>query len=106
MEWLQQNPVCDRGDIEFLTNEVLQLKEVLTRKVREQQAMQSVLVVGAGGPNSTSTSGSGGRGHWQGSVPYLCIIMSLTQDNVKCLFLTRANSRSLQELDARNSDSR
>jgi hypothetical protein len=106
MEWLQQNPVCDRGDIKFLTNEVLRLKEVLTWKVREQQAMQLVLVVSAGGPNSTGTTGGEGRGHWQGSMPYLCIIMSLTQDNVKCLFLTRANLRSRQEVDARNSDSR
>jgi hypothetical protein len=104
MEWLQQNPVRDRGNIEFLTNEVLRLEEVLTRKVREQQELQSV--VGAGGQNSTSTSAGGGRGHWRGSVPYLCIIMSLTQDNVKCLFLTGANSRSRQELDARNTDTR
>ena len=44
MEWLQQNPVRDRGDIEFLTNEVLRLEEVLIRKVREQQAIQSVQV--------------------------------------------------------------
>jgi hypothetical protein len=32
--------------------------------------------------------------------------MCLTQDNIKCLFLTRANVRSRQQLDARNSDNR
>jgi hypothetical protein len=89
MEWLQQNPLCNHADIEFLTNEVLQVEDVLIRKASEQQ--------------QTSTKGCG---HWRGSVPYLRLIMCLTQDNVKCLFLTRANSRSRQELDAHNSDSR
>jgi hypothetical protein len=38
-------------------------------------------------------------------VPYLRIIMCLTRDDVKCLFLTRANTMSRAELDAaRNSD--
>lgn len=91
MEWLQQNPICDHADIEFLTNEVLRVEDVLIRKAREQQE---------------TNAGGGGRGHWRGSVPYLRLIMCLTQDNVKCLFLTRANSRSRQELDARNSDRR
>jgi hypothetical protein len=75
--------------IMLILNEVLRVEDVLIRKAREQQ--------------ETST---GGRGHWRGSVPSLCLIMCLTQDNVKCLFLTQANSRSRQELDARNSDSR
>jgi hypothetical protein len=96
MEWLQENPIRHKADIEFLTNEVLRVEEVLLRKAREEQEMQSAF----------SGGGGGGRGHWRGSVPYLRLIMCLTQDNVKCLFLTRANSRSRQELDARNSDSR
>jgi hypothetical protein len=94
MEWLQENPICHEGDIEFLTNEVLRVEGVLIRKAREQLEMQSAF------------GGGGGRGHWRGSVPYLRLIMCLTQDNVKLLFLTRANSRSRQELDARNSNSR
>ena len=93
MEWLQQNPVHEEGDIRFLTNEVLRLEDVLMRKANEQQQETQSPPVRAGG-------------HWRGCVPYLRIIMCLTQDNVKCLFLTRANSRSRQELDARNSDSR
>jgi hypothetical protein len=31
MEWLQVNPVCDPHDIEFLTNKVLRLCNVLER---------------------------------------------------------------------------
>jgi hypothetical protein len=95
-----------KATLNFSQTKYCASKKVLTRKVREQQTLQLVLVVGAGGPNSTSASGGGGRGHWQGSVPYFCISMSLTQDNVKCLFLTRTNSQSCQELDAQNSDSR
>jgi hypothetical protein len=47
MEWLQQNPVRNRGDIEFLTNKVMRLEEALTspRKARKCQAMQLVVVV-------------------------------------------------------------
>lgn len=101
-EWLHRNPVRDEKDIEFLTMEVLRLRNVLERRTEEQQ--QQVLTnAPAGVQRGTS---SGGRGHWRGSVPYLRIIMCLTQDNVKCLFLTRANSRSRQQLDARNCDNR
>jgi hypothetical protein len=106
MEWLQRNPIRDRGNIEFLRNKVFRLEDVLTRKAREQQEMQSALVVGGGGIAGSAGGCAGGRGHWQGALPYLRIIMSLTQDNVTCLFLTRANSRSREELDARNSDTR
>jgi hypothetical protein len=47
MKWLQQNPVRNRGDIEFFTNKVMRLEEALTspRNARECQAMQSVVVV-------------------------------------------------------------
>jgi hypothetical protein len=91
MRWLEQNPVCGEADVEFLTNEVLRLRAVLERQITE----------------TVSTSGVSGSGRsWRGAIPYLRIIMCLTQDNVKHLFLTRANARTRQELDARNSDSR
>ena len=89
--------MCDEVEIRLLGGEVLRLHNVLERRVQEQQALVSV-----GGGNGTS----GGRGRWEGCVPYLCVIMCLTQDRVKCLFLTRANSRSRQQLDARNSNNR
>ncbi len=107
MEWLERNPIRDGGDIEFLRNKVFCLEDSLTRKAREQQEMQSALVVGGGGNAGSAGGCAGGRGHWRGAVPYLRIIMSLTQGNVKCLFVTQANSRLRQELlDARNSDTR
>jgi hypothetical protein len=94
MEWLERNPFTTDADVEFLTNEVLRLRNVLLRKAREQDEQQQ------------ASAGRGGRGHWRGCVPYLRIIMCLTRDDVKCLFLTRANTRSRAELDARNSNTR
>jgi hypothetical protein len=76
MEWLERNPVRDAVDIEFLKGKVLRLEDVLRRSTQERsEAHLHVKLRGHGG--------SGGRGHWQGSVPYLCIIICLAQDNVK-----------------------
>ena len=89
MEWLERYPVVGAADIEFLRNEVMRLTDVWNRQVTE------------------ASSGGGGRGgHWRGAVPYLRMIMCLTEDNVKSLFLRRADSLSRQELDARNSQYR
>jgi hypothetical protein len=90
LEWLEHNPIRNDADIEFLTKEVLRLRDLLVR-VRQQQ----------------QEGNESGRGrNWRGIVPYLRVIMCLTQDNVKTLFLSRANTRSRQELDARNSELR
>ena len=94
MEWLERNPVSTDANVEFLTNEVLRLRDHLLRKAQEEQDQRQAIV------------GRGGSGHWRGCVPYLRVIMCLTRDDVKCLFLTRANTRSRAELDARNSDTR
>ena len=69
---------------------------MLKRRAQEQQVL-----VAAGGGN-----GSGGRGHWQGCVPYICVIMCLTQESVQCLFLTSANSQLRLQLDACNCQNR
>jgi hypothetical protein len=45
-------------------------------------------------------------GQWRGLVPYMRLIMCLTQDDVKSAFLRRADARTRQELDARNSEVR
>ncbi len=87
------NPVRDPHDIEFLTKEVLRLRDVLVR-VQLTEATAA----------AESHSGSGRS--WRGPVPYLRVILCLTQDHVKCLFLTRASIRTRQEIDGRNSDSR
>ena len=99
MEWLERNPVRDGADIEFLKTEVVRLENVLIRSTQDHSEMRL-------SAESRGHGSGGGRGHWRGSVPYLRIIMCLTQDSVKCLFLTRADTRSRQELDARNSDVR
>ena len=97
LDWLERNPVRDNADIEFLTNEVLRLQDVLARRAQEEQDFS---------PTSVGDSGRGGGRNWRGLVPYLRLIMCLLQDNVKRLFLTRANARSRQELDSRNSVNR
>ncbi len=96
MEWLQVNPIRDPHDVEFLTNKVLRLRNVLERAQLTQQQ----------GTSAESNSGSVSGRSWRGPVPYLRVIMCLTQDNVKCLFLTRANIRTRREIDGRNSNSR
>ena len=83
-------------DTEFLTNEVLRLQDLLVM-AQQQQGIDS---------ETTASGGQGGQRNWRGIVLYLRVIMSLTQDDVKCLFLARANTRSRQELDARNSNIR
>ena len=92
---LHGGPICpihNVADKEFLTNEVFRLRDLLIRAQQEHE-------------NSDVLGGGGGR-NWQGNVPYLQVIMCLTQDNVKRLFLARAKARSRQELDARNSQVR
>jgi hypothetical protein len=94
LEWLERNPIHDVADIAFLTNDVFRLRDLLIR-AQQQQGV------------ANSTTGSGGGGNWRRSIlPYLCVIMCLTQDDVKSLFLARANTRLLQELDAHNSQVR
>jgi hypothetical protein len=99
VDWLLRHPVKEDDDIKFLKSEVLRLHEVLVQ-VHEQDRRRN------GFNTPVYGGGSAGGRKWRGVVPYLRIIMCLTEDNVKCLYLTRANARSRQELDARNSDTR
>jgi hypothetical protein len=83
-----------------LTSEALRLSEKLLRRNQDILEQKQNVVIGGG-----SIAGRGGK--WRGCVPNLRIILCLTQDAVKRLFLTRAhNSLTRAELDARNSDSR
>ena len=91
VEWLQENPLTDYGDIAFLRREVRRVGEVLIRRVVESNGVNGV---------------GGKKAHWRGPVPYLRIIMCLTETNVKRLFLTRSDSVTRPEFDARNSQSR
>lgn len=89
MEWLQAHPVCEVQCIAFLVAEVKKLRDVLNRM--NEQALESMPT---------------GMGKWRGSIPYLRVIMCLTDDNVKNLYLNRANVRTRQEIDGRNSENR
>jgi hypothetical protein len=88
-EWLEQNPVREGNCIEFLTDEVAKLRDILVRAQQQENELTS----------------PGGR-KWRGTVPFLRVIMCLTDDHVKYLFLNRANVRTRHELDARNSEDR
>ena len=70
--WLDSNPVSEAADVEFLTNEVLRVRELKKRMLEEQEHQQ--------GQESSviATTGSNGRvggGTWRGNVPYMRIIM-------------------------------
>jgi len=100
IEWLQQNPVRENADIDFLTKEVARVRDVLVRAQQQQETSDLLAAC-----SSNLPSNIGGRS-WRGNVPYLRVIMCLTQDRVKSLFLTRANIPTRQELDARRNESR
>ena len=98
MEWLEENPVGDTTDIQFLTFKVLRLQEISVKMQLEQQ--QFLMMDGI---SSAVPARCGNR---RGNIPYLRAIMTLTRDDVKSLFLSRGNCLSRKQLDARNSDSR
>ena len=104
VKWLDSNPVSEAADVEFLTIEVLRVRELKKRMLEEQEHQQ--------GQESSviATTGSNGRvggDAWRGNVPYMRIIMCLTQGDVKAFFLaSRANGLSRLERDARNCDCR
>jgi hypothetical protein len=98
IEWLEEHPVSDSMDVQFLTFEVLRLQEISLRMQQEQQQYLTRM---------EGVSGAVLRGgNWRGCVPYLRVIMTLTRDDVKSLFLSRGNCLSRTQLDARNSDTR
>jgi hypothetical protein len=99
-DWLERNPIHDVADIAFLTKEVRRVQDVLTRA----QLAQAPEGNNRGFSESATTVMS--RRNWRGSIPYLRIIMCLTHDHVKSLFLDRANARSRQEIDGRNCENR
>ena len=98
IEWLEANPVQDSVDISFLRGEVIRIKEILESSLAEEQQQRELLGVGGTGVSR--------GGNWRGSVPYLRLILCLTQDDIKFAFLRRADAQSRQELDARNSENR
>ncbi len=89
LKWLQDNPVCKGNCKAFLFAEVKKLQNILLRL--QEQATEL-----------TPT----GASKWQRTVPYLCVIMCLTDYHVKHLFVKRASARTCQEVDGRNSENR
>ena len=89
IEWLHNNPVREGSCKAFLFAEIEKLRNILQRL--QEQAVESA-------PTGSSK--------WRGSIPYLRIIMCLTDDQVKHLFINRANTRTRQEVDERNNENR
>jgi hypothetical protein len=62
IQWLEEHPVSDSTDVQFLTFEVLRLREICIRMQQEQRQFLSM----------DGVSGSVSRGgNWGGCVPYL-----------------------------------
>jgi hypothetical protein len=91
VHWLEENPMREKSCIEFLVSEVAKLKDILV-KLQQQET-------------DLSKAGGGGA-KWQGTVLYLGVIMCLIDDQIKRLFLNRANGRTRHELDGCNSENR
>lgn len=90
IEWLEAHPPQDEQDILFLKNEVERVKAIILNAQRERQEAEARLAGQA----------------WRGPIPYMRLIMCLTEDDIKSSFLRRADSRTRRELDARNSEVR
>lgn len=97
IEWLEANPIRESTDILFLREEVSQVKGILERSLEVERRERELLGL---------TGVTRGGRHWWTNVPYLRLILCLTQDDIKFAFLRRADAQSRQELDARNSQNR
>ena len=102
VEWLERNPICEPADIAFLTKEVRRVQDVLIRAQLASAHEGNNRIPGTG----VATNGSGSTRNWRGPIPYLRVIMCLTFDHVKSLFLDRANAQTRHKIDARNSNNR
>jgi hypothetical protein len=91
--WLKQNPVHQREDVFFLVEAV----EDLRKLVEEAHCLET---------NPHNETAGVASGAWRGVVPYMRVIMCLAEDEVKMLFLIRADCQTRQQLDAQNSESR
>jgi hypothetical protein len=87
MQWLYDNPVRESDCKAFLVAEVTKLRDTLDRM--NKQAAESAEI---------------GTANWRRSIPHLHVSMCLTDDNVKRLYINRANAKTRQEVDGRNSE--
>ena len=90
IEWLQENPASDQEDIRFQKYEVQRVKEIILNAQQERQH------------NEARQTGGQRRGH----IPYMRLIMCLTDDDIKAVYPRRADCRTCRKLDARNSNGR
>jgi hypothetical protein len=91
--WLQQHPITNETDILFLKKETERLRSILTLANEEQLDILNGVSQKSGGS-------------WRGNLPYLRLIMCLVQDDIKNVFLRRADAQTRQQLDSRNSEVR
>jgi hypothetical protein len=82
-DWLMKNPITLDVDQQFLRQEINKFRTVI-----------------AAAEQSTSEK------NWRGAVPYLRIIMLLTEDDIKEEFIKHGMNKTRLELDARNSEIR
>ena len=90
IEWLQEDLASDQEDIRFLKCQVQRVKEIILNAQRERQ------------DNEARQAG----GQWRGHIPYMRLIMCHTNDDMKAVYVRRADARTCRKLDARNSNVR
>lgn len=95
VEWLKDNPIKTKDDVAFLYRKAKEMKEIAanaTQKAPAASANQSL----DGEP----------RNKWFGPLPYLRLIHCLLEDDIKERWIHRNDPKSIQEIDARNSNAR
>lgn len=94
MEWLELNPIKVHEDNAFLTGEVDRLSVVFSKVAAEAEAAKQTAA-------TIQTNGA-----WRGEVPYLRLVFCLVEDDIKPVYLRRAETLTRLQLDSRSSDQR
>jgi hypothetical protein len=87
-EWLENNPINNITDVEFLRKETKRLTDILT--------------IGALDEENDGNSGT----NWVGNLPHLRLILCLTEDDCRASFLRRNVVKTRTEIDEINSSVR
>jgi hypothetical protein len=88
LQWLMQNPITNHDDVAFL----------------EKKVQEVIQIAAAAAPDCQGDDDSGKN--WVGALPYLRLIHCLLEDDIREKWIHRNDPRSIQEIDARNSEVR
>jgi hypothetical protein len=95
-DWLKENPITTDNDIAFLFKKAKEVKQVVANDTQKTPTA-----------SNNQPSGDAEQGiRWFGPLPYLRLIHCLMEDDVKDKWIHRNDPKTIQDIDARNSDVR